>query len=297
MSFKPTDAAFEGFRIVRRKPLALVGWSLFCIVMTGAMIALMFDSLTSLMAGVEALEGVTEPSMADLEQLGRLYAGLFGWAVPLGLVFGAVLNAAIARAVLTPQASAFAYMRLGMDEVRVAAATIVVGLVMGLTTLAVFGGVGVLAGFAVASEQSAMAGVAILLGLAGVMLLLWMAVKLSLVVPITMAERRIAPFESWTLTKGKTLSLVGMAVIAFAMSLVVSMLGSVVFMPLTMAFGAGMEGLAGFEGASIQQVLSAAAVPLAIWIVVNGILTAMQTAIIYAPFSAAYRDIKGLAVD
>lgn len=297
MSFTPTDAAFEGFRIVRRKPLALVGWALFCIVMTGAMLVLMFGNLTGFMAGVEAIDAKAEPTMADLQELGRLYFGLIGWAVPLGLVFGAVLNAAIARAVLKPQASAFAYMRLGMDEVRVAAATLVVTIVMALTALAVFAGVGVLSGMAVAGEQSALAGVAILLGLAGVVLLLWMAVRFSLVVPITMAERRIAPFASWALTKGRALPLVGMAVIAFAMSLVVSLLGSVVFMPLTMAFGAGLEGLGDYEGVSIQQVLSAAAAPLAIWVIVNGILTAMQTAIIYAPFSAAYRDIKGLTVD
>lgn len=297
MSFKPTEAAFEGFRIVRRRPLALIGWSLLCIVVTGVTLVLAFDRLSSFMAAVKALEGVTEPSGADMERLGRLYAGLLGWAVPLGVAFGAVLNAAIARAVLTPGADAFGYMRLGMDEVRVAVATFVVALVMGLAASAVFGVVVLLAGVAVTGGQSALAGLAILLGLGGVVLLAWMAVRLSLVVPITVAEKRIAPFESWTLTKGRTLPLIGMAVIAFAMSMVVSFLGSVVFMPLTLSFGAGLEGLGAYEGVTIRQALSTAAAPLAILVIVNGILTAMQTAIIYAPFAAAYRDIKGLAAD
>lgn len=293
MSFSPTDAAFEGFRVVRRRPLTLVGWSLFSIVMTGVMGLLMMDTLTAFASATQGVEAGVEPSMAQLEQIGRLYVGMMAWAAPLGIVFGAVLSTAVARSVLKPEAAAFAYMRLGMDEVRVALATLVVGIVMGLVGFIVFGVVGTLATLAISGGQSALAGLAILIGLAGVVLLLWMAVRLSLVVPITFAERRIAPFESWTLTKGRTLPLVGMAVIAFAMAIVVSMLGGVVAMPLTMATGAGLQGLAGLEDASLQEVLRAAAVPLTVWLIINSILTAMQTAIMYAPFSAAYRDIKG----
>lgn len=297
MSFKPTDAAFEGFRIVRRKPTVLVGWSLFCIVMTGAMSLLMIDSLVALATAAEGLEGGGEPTMEQLAQVGRLYLNMIGWAAPLGLVFGAVLNTAIARAVLKPQASAFAYMRLGMDELRVAAASLVVGLVTAFVGVVVLGAAGALATFAVSADQSALAGLAILVGLAGAALLLWMAARFSLVVPVTLAERRVAPFESWTLTRGRTLPIIGMAIIAGAMAVVVSMLGGMVAMPLTLATGAGLQSLAGFEDAAIQDVLRAAAVPLTVWLIVNSILTAMQTAILYAPFSAAYRDIKGLAVD
>ncbi|RZJ16873.1 MAG: hypothetical protein EON91_11435 [Brevundimonas sp.] len=293
MSFSPTEAAFEGFRVVRRRPMSLVGWSLFCIVMTAVMGLLMMDTLTAFASATQGLENGTEPTMADLERIGRLYSGMMAWAVPLGLVFGAVLNTAIARSVLKPEAGAFAYLRLGMDEVRVGLATLVVGIVMAVIGFVVFGVAGTLATLAVSGSQSALAGLAILVGLAGIGLLIWMAVRFSLVVPITFAERRIAPFESWTLTKGRTLRLLGMGVIAFAMSIVVSMLGGIVAMPLTMATGAGLQGLVGLEDASLQEVLRAAAVPLTVWLIINSILTAMQTAILYAPFSAAYRDIKG----
>ena len=40
MAFSPSDAAFEGFRLVRRKPIALVAWALLYAVL----------SLTSLFA-------------------------------------------------------------------------------------------------------------------------------------------------------------------------------------------------------------------------------------------------------
>ncbi len=297
MSFKPTEAAFEGFRIVRRRPLALVWWSLFCIVMTGTMCLVMINSLTALAGAAQGLEDGREPSLEQLRVIGQLYLGMMGWAVPVGLIFGAVLNTAIARAVLKPDASAFGYMRLGMDEVRVVVASFIVALATTLAGVVVIGAGLAMATFAVSDNQSALAGLAILVLLAGMALLLWIALRFSLVVPITFAEGRIAPFESWTLTRGRTLPLAGMAIIAGGMAIVVSMLGSTVAMPLTLATGAGLQSLAGLEEATLQEVMRAAAVPLTIWLVINGILTAMQTAILYAPFSAAYRDIKGLSVD
>ena len=124
-------------------------------------------------------------------------------------------------------------------------------------------------------------------------LAVWMAVRLSLAVPVTMAEKRIAPFASFGVTKGHFWPLLGMAVIAFIMSILVSILGTIIALPITLATG-GLEQLATMDGQSTAQILQAAGPGLLAWGVVNAIFSALQLAVIYAPFSAAYRDLKGL---
>jgi len=132
----------------------------------------------------------------------------------------------------------------------------------------------------------------VLLVCAAIALFIWLAVRLSLAIPITMAERRIAIFDSFAVTKGRFWPLLGMALLAFVMSIVVSLLGSLVAMPIQLATG-GIEGLAGLEGESIPTILQAAWPAIAAWVVINAVISALQVAVVYAPFSAAYRDIKG----
>ena len=116
--------------------------------------------------------------------------------------------------------------------------------------------------------------------------------RLSLAIPITIAERRIAIFDSFAVTKGRLWPLLGMALLAAVMSLVVGLLGSLVGMPIELATG-GLKGLADLEGESLQVILQSAWPAIAAYIVINAIMSALQVAVIYAPFSAAYRDIKG----
>jgi len=52
--------------------------------------------------------------------------------------------------------------------------------------------------------------------------------------------------------------------------------------------------LAAMEGMSTAQIMQAAGPGLLAWGVVNAVVSALQLAVLYAPFSAAYRDIKGL---
>jgi hypothetical protein len=65
-------------------------------------------------------------------------------------------------------------------------------------------------------------------------------------------------------------------------------------MPLEMATG-GMTALEGLEDESLQVIIQAAWPAIAAWIVINAVMSALQVAVVYAPFSAAYRDIKGAA--
>lgn len=293
MAFSAADAAFEGFRVVRRHPMALIFWALFYMAVMVVAFAVIGPSLISFVSATEQLDqsGVT-PTLEDFAPIFQML-GLIGVVLlPLSLISGTMIYAAVARAVLRPAESAFGYLRLGMDEVRVLVVTIVLFIVFtGLSAL-VFGGIGVVAGIVTAAEIPVMWVAVVLLVLAGIALFIWLAIRLSLAIPITMAERRIAIFDSFAVTKGRFWPLLGMALLAGVMSIVVSLLGSLVAMPIQLATG-GLTGLGDLDGESLQVILQAAWPAIAAWVAINAVMSALQVAVVYAPFSAAYRDIKG----
>lgn len=300
MAFSATDAAFEGFRLVRRNPLALVAWTLLYAVLTlTALFSLstMVGQLEAWSMQAEAMESV-EPSF---DQVWALMAG-FGaimarvaWLLPISLVVGAMLAAAVARGVLNPSRDRFGYLRLGMDEVRVLAVTFVLGLVMTLVAVVAILTVGVLIAAAKAAGGDGPALIAGLLGfLAGTCFFIWLCVRLSLAVPITVAERRFAFFDSFNLTKGRFWPLLGMAVLAIVMVMLVQLLSSIVSLPLGI--------ISGLESWSFNSDQDPEAVRAALdvgnpWVithaVVEAIVSALTVGILYAPFAAAYRQITG----
>ncbi|MDP3800843.1 hypothetical protein [Brevundimonas sp.] len=293
MAFSATDAAFEGFRVVRRHPMALVFWSLFYGIVMAAAFAVMGPSLIEFVTASEQLEqsGAT-PTLEDFAPLFQMMGVIFAILLPLSLIASAMIYAAVSRSVLRPAESSFGYLRLGMDEVRVLVVSVVLFIVFTLLMGLVFGIVGAVGGMAVAGEAPALWLVVVLLVCAAIALFVWLAVRLSLAIPITMAERRIAIFDSFGVTKGRFWPLLGMALLAGVMSLVVSFLGSLVSLPLRLATG-GLEDLGALDGESLPAILQAAWPAIAAWVVINAILSALQVAVVYAPFSAAYRDIKG----
>lgn len=296
MAFSATDAVFEGFRVVRRQPLTLVFWSLFYAAIMVAAFAMIGPSLIGFVTATEQLEqsGAT-PTLEDFAPLFQMMGLLFAVLMPVSLISSAMINAAIARSVLRPGESAFGYLRLGMDEVRVLVVSVVLFLVFMVLMGVSSGLIGVAIGMTVAAEAPALWLLVALLVLGAIVLFAWLSVRLSLAIPITMAERRIAIFDSFGVTKGRFWPLLGMALLAWILSVVVGLLGSLVAMPLQLATGGGMTALEGLEDESLQVILQAAWPAIAAWILINAVMSALQVAVVYAPFSAAYRDIKGAA--
>ena len=296
MAFSATDAVFEGFRVVRRQPLALVFWALFYAAIMAAAFAMIGPSLIGFVTATEQLEqsGAT-PTMEDFAPLFQMMGLLFAVLLPASLIASAMMHAAIARSVLRPGESAFGYLRLGMDEVRVLVVSVVLFLVFMVLMAVSSGLIGVAVGMTVAAEAPALWLLVVLLVLATIALFAWLSVRLSLAIPITMAERRIAIFDSFGFTKGRFWPLLGMALLAWVLSMVVGLLGSLVAMPLELATGGGITALEGLEDESLQVILQSAWPAIGAWILINAVMSALQVAVVYAPFAAAYRDIKGVA--
>ena len=300
MAFSASDAAFEGFRLVRRKPVALVAWALLYAVLSLASVFAMSNAIGLMVEWGERTEALesAEPTQAEVmavfQGFGEVMLSL-AWLLPVSLIVGAMLMAAVARAVLNPRAGGFGYLRLGMDEVRVFVVSLVLCILLFGGWLAVGLLVGVLAGIAGATGASWMWLVVVLGGLAGVAAIVWLAVRLSLAVPITVAENRFAIFDSFALTRGRFWPLLGMAVIAFVMVLVISLLAMVVTLPLNLM--TGLESWS-FGSNADPEVMAAALDVTNPWVIVNALVEAVVYAltvgVMYAPFAAAYRDIKGL---
>ena len=300
MSFSATDAAFEGFRLVRRNPVALVGWTLLYLVYTLATLFAaggMMRSMAVWMDQVEALEAGPPPSSPEaLVPIMESYMAAMShmaWAIPLSLVIGAVLMAAIARAVLTPGTGGFGYMRLGMDEVRVFVVTLVIAILYACATAVAFAAAFIIGGIAIGAMEGWGALVMVLAVLAAIAFMIWLGVRWSLAVPITVDQKKFAFFESFAVTKGRFWPLFGMAVIAFIMVLIVSLLAGIVTMPISMMGGMSMFGNMGEDPTEMFRNFN----PTNPWIiassVVNAFVYALTVAVLYAPFSAAYRDIVG----
>jgi hypothetical protein len=89
--------AFEGFRVIARSPGSLVAWWATLIV---GLCAFMLPASWTMSSGAAGLAPIVIALVAYL------------------IVVGGLLTAAIYRAVLTPEAKSFAYLRLGGDEAR-----------------------------------------------------------------------------------------------------------------------------------------------------------------------------------
>ncbi|CAN5274717.1 hypothetical protein BH10PSE1_BH10PSE1_05060 [soil metagenome] len=295
MTFSASDAAFEGFRIVRRKPLSVVAWALAYIVFFAVGFALVGKPALAILQQVESLKGSSEPTMAELEPIFQGYGLVFGVIWPLSILLGTMLSTAVARAVVQPSASAFGYLRLGMDELRVFGAMVVLVILLGVyygVSIGVCVGLGV---YAHASGQWWGWLLCVLAGIGAFLGLIWLAVRLSLMVPIIVAENRFALFDSFALTKGRFWPLLGMALLAFIMMIVVSVIGAVISMPIRFTL---MGPLGAVQNpADIIPVLQQHLGWVIGWAVINSVISALQMAVIYAPFAAAYRAIKGVPAE
>jgi hypothetical protein len=301
MAFSASDAAFEGFRLVRRNPVALVAWTLVYLIYTLVTLFAsggMMRSMAVWMEQVEALE--KGPAPTTPEAYAPIMESYFAamshmlWAIPLSLIISAVLMAAVARAVLRPEAGGFGYLRLGMDEVRVFVVTLVICILTAIAAGAAFLVAAVAGGAAVASIKGWGVLVMVLAMLAAGAFVIWLLVRWSLAVPITVAEKRFAIFDSFALTKGRFWPLLGMAVIAGVMALVVMLLCGMVSMPINMMGGMSMfAGMTGDDPTEVFRNFNPANPWMIASAVINAIVYALTVAVMYAPFSVAYREIKG----
>lgn len=237
--FSPTDAVFAGFRFVKEQPATVLVWAAYLLVLLAVATVAMFDiggdALTSL---VIALQG-SNPDPAKLVKLMEQVAPASLFAELLITIFGSVLVTAILRVRLTPGPHPWGGLKLGGDELRVLAGTMLVMVCVFCLSMTA----------SLVSDLAGGFGVPPLIPLVlGLLLVLAVQVRLSLVAVICQAEGRVSLPRSIHLTKGMFWSLLGAYVLLAAITLVILFLLAVVFGALigaaTMATGGGVNQMA-----------------------------------------------------
>src|SRR5215472_6436206 len=116
-TFNIEDAAFAGVGLLGRKPMAALAWAALWAILIAVVTLPFVGILANFVTLIVRFNGQPDPSL-----IAEQFAGLFAFIILTGLcslVLGAVISCAVYRAMLTPEDSAFAYLRMGDQEIQV----------------------------------------------------------------------------------------------------------------------------------------------------------------------------------
>lgn len=289
MSVRPVDAALEGLRTMRRKPLPVLAWATFSLVMLPIL-----GLIAKIVLGEEgraALNG--RGSSADPREILDLVTHLGGVMVlliALALVLGSVLQAAIIRSVIEPKNDRFAYLRLGKEELQL--------LVVSLITWAAALGVTVIPSGAVVLGAALLSGAAAgwfatLGGLAVIGLSLWVAVRLSLLGPHAFSHHHIDIRAAWIQTHGQFFRLLGMFALTLVLSALVSIVGATLSSIIANVLGGGVASTGGDVVASHPRLI----LTLLANLLLAPIFLTLQTVILVAAPAKAFAHLNQDEID
>lgn len=299
MAFSPTDAAFEGFRLTREKPLAILYWAAASLIIAVISTVLMILTIGPDMA---ALKEMGQTPAADPSAVAALFPAmgkLYAISIPVSLISSALFAGAAYRALFRPQDDRFGYLRFGADELRLILLYIVL-LALFLLAMAaavvLFGLVAAGIGFA-AGQAGGGAGAAVgaLVGVLGFLLILaaaaYFGVRISLAGPMTFVQRRLVIGSAWRLTRGHFWPLLGAYFLAWVLAVLVVLLGFAIVLAVAAAVGGGLAGVGQVTNPDFST-LSSYFVPATIAAtVLSSFLTALQYAIVLTPPAVAYREL------
>ncbi len=307
-SFSATGAATAGFGVIGRAPLAVLAWGLVILLaLVGPMVGLMWSLAPQF---IEMLKTMPDPasstsSATDSAMMARMMqfqtsmmgVNLISWVG--GALVKAVVAGAVYRAVLQPDQKRWAYLRLGMPELWLGLVTLVQGVLFMMAYFAVvfigliLGLILFLVGSAAGDAGKLVVGLLIaLVILAGIAVLVWGLLRLSMAGPMSFVESKFLLFESWAFTRGQAGRLFGMAVLLI---LILIGLELVLYAILGLAAFGSWAGIKAtvetLEGQPPQAWLHAFWKIAAIGTVLLSFLAAFAMTLFYAPWAKAYQEL------
>lgn len=297
MLFSPSDAAFEGFRLARRRPLTVVALSVVGLVSAFATYWMM--DVSGYAQAMTSLNGNPSPDpQAALGLLGPFLRFAAGCAV-IACVVSAIQGAAVYRGVLRPQEPGMLGLGFGADEMRLlllAVLLVLLGTLIFIGVLIVFSIVlGVAGGAAMAAGAGVgptLALVALLYAALGV-LAMWLGTRMSFAGPHTFATRKVDLFASWRLTRENFWGLLGCYVLTVFLAMLIGFIMFVVALIVSSAvtgtpFMQALGEFAGRRGGAPIDLYSPVRV---IYTLVSSLFGGLLTMVMTAPAAEAYRQI------
>lgn len=284
MSVRPVDATLEGIQTMRRKPLTVLAWAGFSLVMLpilGLLVKIVLGE-----EGRQVLAGRgSSADPRDLLDLVMQMGGVMVLLVALALLLGSVLQAAIIRSVLEPNNRRFAYLRLGKEELQLLVVSLITWAAALVCTVIPSGAL--VLGSALLTG-AAQAWFAFLGGLAVIGFSLWVAVRLSLLGPHAFSHHHIDIRAAWVQTHGQFLRLLGMFVMTMLLSVLVPLLGAFIASQIGKALTAGVNlGASGFLASNSWLILS-----LLANIMLAPVFLTLQTVILVSAPARAFAQLN-----
>lgn len=292
--FSASEAALEGFRLARQRPKVVLAWALAHAIFGFAMVPIFIG------IGAERLAEFEAAAQQDAG-LGEMFSGLVeNWQIyllllPPGLLLPAVMSAALYRALLRPGDSRFAYLRLGADELRLAALTVIRILLVVLVVPSLLF-VGTLVTALAYSFAGGVAGgvIGFLAGFVVLAAMVVLYVRLSLAPLITFGEHHISVFKSWGVTRGSFWPLLGAYLLAFFAYLVILACALILAALVVLAATRGdLEAMRSVFDPSYADLESYFTAPNILWALFGALLNAAYYCIVFAPGAVAYRALSG----
>jgi hypothetical protein len=262
-AFSASDAALEGFSLLRREWRTILAWAAFNLLAL-AMLVVVTVVLSVIAAALGAGLGAS---------LAMAAAAIVGLGVG---VIQVIIAAGVFRLEIRPQEAGFLRLRLGPDEFRllvVCVITLTGAWTVLWAAMAAGGLAGVPPGWLMA---------------AAIVLLTYLAARFSLAAPVSFVEKRVDFVRAWRLSRGRVLGLLGMQ--ALTLSLIALIMATALLALALVAVGsAGLDGLASlFGGAeSLKRHPGLGALTIGVQIV----LTPVFWVLAMAPLTAAYRAL------
>jgi hypothetical protein len=291
------ETAVSGLTLTRREPMAVLIWGLAIFVlgvlpaigMGASFLGPIRDMIAMQRAGVE-------PTFQDMMALQMRVMTVQPMLVLLSIVLRSVLAAAVFRAVLEPRDRGFGYLRLGKVELWLILVAMVATI---LSFLAIFGAAIIIGVTVGVSSMAGSKAVPSLIGVVGGFAVfgaaIWVVLRLSMAFPMTFADRKFRLFESWSLTKGHSLSLL----LTFLLVLVIIWLMEMVIFAIVAAVGVTVAGASHFDGAALSDFFARppeqwlpAVVPWALGLgLIISLFGGLVMAVTIAPLAQAYRQL------
>jgi hypothetical protein len=219
--FSPSDAALEGFRLTRERPLVVLVWAGMQLLFGVVSVVLQFQLGGAAFHHLLVIEaGVEKPSPEVLAQVIQQSLPSTLVIFLISLVFYSIMYAALLRAILRPADKALAYLRLSRDELRQLALSLILMALFTVYALLL----SLLSGLLIALASGLGSGalpVQILIIFGLIAAFVYPAVRLSLAPAMTFVDGRITVFRSLAVTKGQFWSIAGSYGLALVLMVVV----------------------------------------------------------------------------